>query len=219
MAEREHFERLAVVGKAFASAKRLELFDLLGQGERTVDSIARELGMGVSTVSAHLQILKLSRLVSTRRSGSHVYYRLAGDDVAALYAALRRVARTHSADVDQALQAYLGAGGVDDVAQVTRDELSALLGEDRLVLIDVRPVEEFTAGHIPGAESVPLGELAKRAATLGVDAEVVAYCRGAWCVMAHDAVRLLGANGHRARRLEEGMLEWRTSGRPVVVAA
>lgn len=212
------YDRLAVVGKAFASAKRLQVLDLLAQGERTVDAISRELGMGVSTVSAHLQILKLSELVATRREGTKVHYRLSGDDVAALYSALRAVARAHSADVDHALASFLDAGGVDDVQQISRAELVSRLDDPALVVLDVRPPEEFAAGHLPGAESVPLGELLVRARSLPGDVEVIAYCRGAWCVLAHDAVRLLHGTGREARRLEEGMLEWRTAGLPVEVA-
>lgn len=211
------FDRLATVGKAFASAKRLELIDLLSQGERTVDSLASEAGLGVSTASAHLQILKLSNLVETRREGTRIHYRLAGDDVATLYASMLTVARVHSADVDKALAAYLGASGLGDIEEVTRGELLAKLGNGDVILLDVRPPVEFAAGHIPGARSVPFGELDSRRDEL--NGEIVAYCRGAYCVMAHDAVRLLNAHGQQARRLEDGMLEWRLAGHPVEVSA
>ncbi len=217
------FERLAVVGKAFASPKRLELLDLLAQGERTVEALARESGIGLSTVSAHLQILKLSHLVQTRREATRIHYRLAGEDVLRLYAAVQTVAREHSADVGQALQAYLAGAGLDDLAQVTREELLARLADDSVLLLDVRPVEEFAAGHIPGARSLPFGELdSEAAASLLAGAgekDVVAYCRGAWCVLAHDAVRLLRSRGTDVRRLEDGMLEWRTAGLRVEVAS
>lgn len=213
------FDQLAVVGKAFASAKRLELIDLLSQGERTVEALAREAGLGVSTASAHLQVLKLSNLVRTRRDGTRVHYRLAGDDVATLYASLRSVALDRSADVEQALAAYLGVGTHDDgglVEQVTREELLARLGRDEVLLLDVRPAEEFAAGHIPGAVSLPFGEIAERIDEVAdAGADVVAYCRGGWCVLAHDAVRLLHSHGRPARRLEDGMLEWRVAGLPV----
>ncbi len=215
----ELFDRLAVVGKAFASAKRLELLDLLAQGERTVDSLARESGIGLTTVSAHLQILKLSHLVRTRRDGTRIHYRLAGDDVLALCAAMRTVAGAYSADVDRALAAYLDGAGLDDVEQVTREDLVARLADDSVILLDVRPAEEYAAAHIPGARSLPFGDLgtAEAEALLAGagDRDVVAYCRGAWCVMAHDAVRLLRARGTHARRLQDGMLEWRTRGFPV----
>lgn len=220
------FSQLAVVGKAFGSAKRLELIDLLSQGERTVESLAREAGLGVSTASAHLQVLKLSNLVTTRREGTRVHYRLAGEDVAALYAQMRTVARVHSADVDRALESYLGMGAHGDadadVTQVTREELMTLLDSGEVVLLDVRPPEEYAAGHIPGATSLPIGRLTEDTGLLeelAGDADVVAYCRGAYCVLAHDAVRLLRARGHRARRLEDGLLEWRTQGHPVEVGA
>ncbi|MDO9494693.1 MAG: metalloregulator ArsR/SmtB family transcription factor [Nocardioides sp.] len=212
------FDELAVVGKAFGSAKRLELVDLLAQGERTVDGLARAAGMGVTTVSAHLQVLKLANLVRTRREGTKVHYRLAGDDIAGLYDAMRSVARERSADVGQALDAYLNLPGSAEVGLVSREELSRLLGGE-ITLLDVRPEEEFAAGHIPGARSVPLGSLIASAAELRDAPEVVAYCRGSFCVMAHDAVRLLGAEGVEARRLEDGMLEWRTHGHPVEVGA
>ena len=209
------FDELAVVGKAFGSAKRLELVELLAQGERTVDGLARAAGMGVSTVSAHLQVLKLAALVLTRREGTKVHYRLAGDDVAQLYAAMRRVARERSADVDRALDAYLNIPGADEVGLVTREDLRALLAAEEITLLDVRPRQEYLAGHIPGARNAPLGELAEQAPALRAARPVVAYCRGSFCVMAHDAVRLLGAEGVPARRLEDGMLEWRTAGLPV----
>ena len=213
------FDELAVVGKAFGSTKRLELVELLAQGERTVDGLARAAGMGVTTVSAHLQVLKMANLVSTRREGTKVHYRLAGDDVARLYDAMRTVARERSADVGQALDAYLNLPGSDEVGLVSRDQLTGLLGDDTVVVLDVRPEEEFLAGHIPGARSAPLSALAVPAPELQGAAQVVAYCRGSFCVMAHDAVRLLGAQGIAAQRLEDGMLEWRTHGHPVEVGA
>ena len=219
------FEQLAVVGKAFGSAKRLELIELLSQGERTVEALAREAGMGVSTVSAHLQVLKLSDLVSTRREGTKIHYRLAGDDVAALYATMRLVARERSADVDRALASYLAVGslgdGDADVQEISREQLLDRLSAGEVMLLDVRPAEEYAAGHIPGARSVPFGALADEVGTLSdlpEGSEVVAYCRGAYCVLAHDAVRLLRSHGVQARRLQDGLLEWRTQGHSVDVA-
>lgn len=213
------FDELAVVGKAFGSAKRLELVELLAQGERTVDALARAAGMGLSTASAHLQVLKLANLVMTRREGTKVHYRLAGDDVAHLYSAMRTVARERSADVSQALEAYLNLPGSDEVGLISRPELAELLASGEITLLDVRPPEEYLAGHIPGARNAPLGSLADEAAGLRASASVVAYCRGSFCVMAHDAVRLLGGEGIEARRLEDGMLEWRTAGLPVASGA
>ncbi len=219
--ERRHhlFDELAVVGKAFGSPKRLELVELLAQGERTVDGLARAAGMGMSTVSAHLQVLKLANLVRTRRDGTKVFYRLAGDDVAHLYAAMRTVARERSADVSQALEAYLNLPGSDEVGLVTREELERMLAEGEVTLLDVRPPEEYLAGHIPGARNTPLGTLDSELAGLRQAPTVVAYCRGSFCVMAHDAVRILGGAGVEARRLEDGMLEWRTAGLPVEAGA
>lgn len=219
--ERRHrlFDELAVVGKAFGSPRRLELVELLAQGERTVDGLARAAGMGVSTVSAHLQVLKLANLVRTRREGTKVFYRLAGDDVAELYSAMRTVARDRSADVSQALEAYLDLPGSGEVGLVTRDELERMLAAGEVTLLDVRPTEEYLAGHIPGARNTPLDSLDAELDTLRRAPSVVAYCRGSFCVMAHDAVRILGGAGVEARRLEDGMLEWRTAGRPVAEGA
>jgi rhodanese-related sulfurtransferase/DNA-binding MarR family transcriptional regulator len=206
------YDAFAQTGKALSSGKRLELLDLLAQGERTVDALARAAGLNLTTASAHLQTLKQAGLVATRRDGVRIHYRLAGDDVAALYALLRQVAQTHQAAVEPARAAYLGA---DDAEAVDRDALVARAREGGIVVLDVRPAEEYAAGHIPGAISIPVDELADRIAELPADAEVVAYCRGAYCVLAHDAVRLLGARGRKAVRLTDGMLEWRLADLPV----
>lgn len=206
------YDAFARTGKALGSGKRLELLDLLAQGERPVDALARAAGLNLTTASAHLQTLKQAGLVVTRRDGVRIHYRLAGDDVAALYALLRQVAQTHQADVEPARTAYLGTA---DAEEVDRDELLARAQAGGIVVLDVRPVEEYTAGHIPGAISIPVEELADRIAELPDDAEVVAYCRGAYCVLAHDAVRLLNARGHKAVRLTDGMLEWRLAKLPV----
>lgn len=213
------FQELAVVGKAFGSARRLALVDLLAQGERTVEGLAHAADLGLSTVSAHLQVLKLSNLVRTRREGTRIYYRLAGDDVAALYEAMLTVARTRSADVGRALDAYLGLPDSGEVDLITRGELTELLASGTATVLDVRPREEYAAGHIPGARSLPFEELSTAVDQLRHQSPVIAYCRGAYCVLAHDAVRLLGGEGVAARRLEDGMLEWRTHGHPVEVSA
>lgn len=205
------FDLFAQVGKAMGSGKRLELLDLLAQGERTVDALARAADLGLTTASAHLQTLKRANLVATRRDGTKIYYRLAGPDVAALYALVRSVASEHLAEVQTARAAYLGP----DTDQVSREELLRRVGSGRATVIDVRPAEEYAAGHIPGAVSIPVEELAERLAELPPDQEIVAYCRGAYCVLAHDAVRLLTAHGHPARRLADGMLEWRLADLPV----
>lgn len=209
------FDQFARVGKALGSGKRLELVDLLAQGERTVESLARAAGLGMTTASAHLQTLKQANLVATRREGTKIYYRLAGSDVAALYALVRTVASAHLPDVDAASAAYLGP---DDAEQVTRDELLQRAQRGEVVVLDVRPREEYEAGHIPGAVSIPVEELADRLDDIPADQEIVAYCRGTYCVLAHDAVRLLSARGRSARRLADGMLEWRLAELPVEIA-
>jgi rhodanese-related sulfurtransferase len=209
----ELFDQLARVAKALANGKRLELLDLLSQGERTVEALARAAGLGLTTCSANLQSLKAAGVVATRREGTRIYYRLAGPDVADLYARLRDVAVGHLAEVDVARRAYLGTGG--EVEEVGRDELLDRAKAGELVVLDVRPAEEYAAGHIPGAVNIPVGELADRIAELPDGVEVVAYCRGRFCVFAHDAVRLLTAEGRTARRLRDGMLEWRLAGLPV----
>jgi rhodanese-related sulfurtransferase/DNA-binding transcriptional ArsR family regulator len=212
----ELFQQLARVAKALANGKRLELLDLLAQGERTVDALARASGMGLTTTSANLQSLKAGGVVATRRAGTKVYYRLAGPDIAELYAQLRDVAARHLADVDLAARAYLGDDGT--VETVDRAELLRRAGAGDLVVLDVRPAPEFAAGHIPGAVSIPVDELPDRLAELPADVEVVAYCRGRFCVFAHDAVRLLTAHGRPAHRLEDGMLEWQVAGLPVATS-
>jgi len=209
------YEQFARAGKGLSNPKRLELLDLLSQGEYSVESLAAAAGLGLSTASAHLQALKDAGLVRTRREGTFVHYRLAGDDVAALLALLRTVATRHLADADRAAADYLGAPVTDDSDAVARDELLRRARTGKVVVLDVRPTTEYTAGHIPGAVSVPLEELQHRLEELPADVEIVAYCRGAYCVLSYDAVDQLTAAGRKARRLHEGMLEWRLAGLPV----
>ncbi|GIH95619.1 metalloregulator ArsR/SmtB family transcription factor [Planobispora siamensis] len=208
------FDGFAQVGKALASAKRLELVDLLAQGERSVEALAQAAGLGLTTASNHLQVLRQAGLVATRKEGTKVFYRLAGTDVAALWANLRGVAAAHLAEVERARAAYLGP---DDAEQLTREELLERIRTGDVIVADVRPAVEYAAGHIPGAVSIPLDELADRLAELPADGHIVAYCRGAYCVMAHEAVRELAARGRSAARLAEGMLEWRLADLPVAV--
>ncbi|TQK51345.1 ArsR family transcriptional regulator [Streptomyces sp. SLBN-118] len=210
------YDAFAHTGKALASGKRLELLDLLAQGERTVDALAKAAGLNLTTASAHLQTLKQAGLVATRREGVRIHYRLAGEDVAALCALLRQVAHTHQAGVETARAAYLGTGEAEGVG---REELLERARAGEIVVLDVRPAEEYAAGHIPGALSIPVGELADRIAELPTDIEVVAYCRGEYCVLAHDAVRMLSARGRQAVRLADGMLEWRLAHLPVAIGA
>jgi rhodanese-related sulfurtransferase/DNA-binding transcriptional ArsR family regulator len=205
------FDQFARVGKALSSGKRLELLDLLAQGERTVEALARASELGLSTASAHLQTLKAAKLVTTRREGTKVYYRLAGTDVAQLLALVRAVASAHLPDVEAAASAYLGT----DTEHVTRAELIERIQTGQVTVIDVRPREEYAAGHIPAALSLPLDELAEHLAELPDDHDIVAYCRGAYCVLAHEAVRLLTDHGRSAMRLADGMLEWRLADLPV----
>jgi rhodanese-related sulfurtransferase len=214
-AKTELFEQYARVGKALSAPKRLELLDLLAQGERTVDALSRAAGAGVSTTSMHLQTLRQAGLVRSRREGTSVHYRLAGDDVAGLYAGLRDVAITHLADADRARVAYLGGDDAGEAEDVPREELMRRARSGQVVVLDVRPRHEYASGHIPGAVSVPVEELEQRLAELPADVQVVAYCRGAYCVLAYDAVRLLTRHGRSARRLPEGMLEWRLAGMPI----
>jgi rhodanese-related sulfurtransferase/DNA-binding transcriptional ArsR family regulator len=206
------YEAFATTGKALASGKRLELLDLLAQGERTVDALAKAAGLNLTTASAHLQTLKQAGLVATRRGGVRIHYRLAGEDVAHLFALLRKVAEAHQAAVPAARDAYLGDDGA---REVTRAELHARAETGEVVVLDVRPDEEFRAGHIPGAVSIPVAELADRITELPDDKEIVVYCRGEYCVLAYDAVRLLTDRGRRAVRLHDGMLEWRLAEMPV----
>lgn len=205
-------EEFAAVGKALGSPARLELLDLLTQGPRTVEDLARAAGLGLSTCSAHLQRLHGAGLVTTRRDGTRIWYSLAGDDVAVLLADLRRVARRRRPGTESARRRYVGGEvGVVEVADLLRTDR-----DPSVVVLDVRPAAEFAAGHLPGAVHIPLEELAERLDELPADREVVAYCRGDYCALAHEAVRVLTAHGRSARRVSDGVLEWRAAGVPLV---
>jgi rhodanese-related sulfurtransferase/DNA-binding transcriptional ArsR family regulator len=210
------FGEFAAVGKALGSPKRLELLDLLSQGARSVESLADAAALGMSTCSAHLQTLREAGLVEARRDGKRIYYSLAGPDVAGLWDHLRRVAQAHRPHTELARRAYLGP---EDTAAVDSDELLRRLGTGDVVILDVRPEPEYAAGHLPGAVHIPLEELAARIGELPRDHEIVAYCRGQYCVLAHDAVRLLNAEGLEASRATDGVLEWRLAGLPFEVGA
>jgi rhodanese-related sulfurtransferase/predicted transcriptional regulator len=203
------FEAIAVMGKAFASPRRLELLDLLAQAPRTVDELARASEQSTANTSQHLQALHAAGLVTRAREGTSVRYALAGDEALHLWLALRATSVARLAEVERAASEYLG----EDVEAIDRDELIARLSRGDAVLIDVRPQEEFAAGHIDGARSIPIDELERRLAELPADREIVAYCRGPFCAYAHEAVRQLRAAGRTARRLEEGWPEWRLEGK------
>lgn len=209
------YEQFARVGKAIASPKRIELLDLLGQGERTVDGLAEAASMGVANTSAHLQVLRRARLVETRKEGTNVFYRLADDSVGHFFAALRDLSRARLTEVEQVVRDYFAAR--DEMEPVGRAELVRRLKRGNIVVLDVRPAEEYEAGHIPGARSIPLGRLERRLKELPKGTEVVAYCRGPYCVLAPEALTLLRRKGFRARRLEDGFPEWRLAGLPVAV--
>src|SRR5262245_19432210 len=196
------FEQFALVAKALASPKRLEMLDVLTQGERSVDSLAQATSLKLTTASAHLQILRQGGLVVSRKDGTRIYYRLAGDDVARLYMGVRDVARAHLAGTERAARTYLGN---DAMEPVSRDDLLDRIKAGSVVLIDVRPESEFEAGHIEGATSIPLESLLKRVSQLPRGMDIVAYCRGELCVLSYEAVRLLRSKGRSARRLEGGM--------------
>ena len=204
------FEAIALMGKAFASPRRLELLDLLAQAPRTVDELARASDQSTANTSQHLQALHAAGMVTRTREGTSVRYALAGDEVLSLWLALRDASLARLAEVERAARDYLG----EDVEVIDRDELIARLRKGDIVLVDVRPAQEYAAGHIDGARSIPLEELQERLAELPADREVVAYCRGPFCVYAHEAVRRLRATGREARRLEEGWPEWRLAGKP-----
>src|SRR3954454_16337267 len=199
------FEAIALTGKAFSSPRRLELLDLLAQAPRTVDELARASDQSTANTSQHLQALHAAGMVTRTREGTSVRYALGGDEVLSLWLGLRDASLARLAQVERAAREYLG----EDVDAIGRDELLARLRKGDVVLVDVRPSEEFAAGHIEGARSIPLAELESRLAELPADQEVVAYCRGPLCAYAHDAVRRLRAAGHPARRLEDGWPEWR----------
>jgi len=207
------FEQFARIGKALASPKRLEILDLLAQGERTVEEVARETAMPVANASQHLQVLKGARLVESRREGLYAYYRLAGEEVFEVWRAVRGLGESRLAEIDWVVEIYLKDR--DALEAVGAIALMERLSDGSVVVLDVRPEEEYRAGHIPGALSVPVDALEAALQTLPKDREIVAYCRGRYCVFSDEAVKLLEARGYRARRLMEGFPEWRAAGLPV----
>src|SRR5579859_3813078 len=207
------YDGLAEVAKALASGRRSEIVDLLGQGERSVEEISDEIGQTVANTSHHLRAMARAGLVTTRRDGTRIFYRLASERVVELWAALRDVASEHVAGLKRLAGAYLGDR--DGVDVVDRAELAARLKRHQVLVLDVRPAAEYAAGHIAGARSVPVTELRRQLRALPPGADVVAYCRGPYCVYADEAVRELTRHGFRARRLADGFPEWKRAGLPI----
>lgn len=204
------YEQVARVGKAFSSPKRLEMLDLLAQGEKSVEVLAAALSIGVKLASAHLKTLREARLVMARREGTFMYYRVSGPDVASLGVSLREVALEHLLEMQLALQDI--TLHPSQLKAVDRQTLLNQAQGGQVVVIDVRPLPEYAAGHLPYARSIPLAELAQRLAILPSDKEIVAYCRGPFCLMSDEAVALLKAKGFRARKISDGISEWRAAG-------
>ena len=211
------FDAQASVAQALGSGRRAEIVDVLAQGERSVDELANEISQSVANTSQHLQVLARAGLVRSRREGTRVFYRLASERVSELWAAVRDVAVRHVAEVGLLAEDYLGAR--DEVEQLSAEELEQRLARGHVVVLDVRPEPEYRAGHITGARSAPLHALPELASDLPRRREIVAYCRGPYCVYADDAVRLLRERGLKARRLDVGFPEWRRAGRPVEIAS
>jgi rhodanese-related sulfurtransferase/predicted transcriptional regulator len=207
------FDAFAEVARALANGRRAEIIDVLAQGERSVDDIATEIEQSTPNTSHHLQVLARAGLVATRRAGTRIYYRLASDDIEQLWSALRTVAANQVAGIERLASDYLGER--DDLEAISRDELMRRITVGDVTVIDVRPEAEYRSAHVRGARSVPPTQLRRELASLPKDLEIVAYCRGPYCVYADDAVRELQRRGYAARRLEDGFPEWRRAGLPV----
>jgi rhodanese-related sulfurtransferase/DNA-binding transcriptional ArsR family regulator len=207
------YEQFARLGKALASPHRLELLDVLAQCERTVEALAQETGMSVANASQHLQVLRAAHLVEVRREGVSMYYRMADESVFRMWQAVRTVGEAQLAEIDRVVQTFL----LDRtrLQPIDAHEVLKLLSDDQIILLDVRPAEEYEASHLPQARSIPVTELEARLAELPVDREIVAYCRGPYCVFADEAVALLRTRGYQARRLAEGLPDWRALGLPI----
>ena len=207
------FEQFARIGKALASPKRLEILDLLAQGERTVEEIARETAMPLANASQHLQVLKGARMVESRREGLYAYYRLADEAVFRTWQSVRALGETRLAEIDRVVETFLEDRNALEALGAAA--LMERLSDGNVVVLDVRPEEEYRAGHIPGALSVPVDALEAALQALPKDKEIVAYCRGPYCVFSDEAVTLLRSRGYQARRLAEGLPDWRAKGLPV----
>jgi len=211
------YEQFAIVAKALGHPLRLEMIEQLAQGARSVEALAAKLGQPMANISQHLQALRRAGIVSAERDGKFVHYSLADESVLAAFAAVRGVAERQLAEVDRIVRGYFDAR--DDMRPVTRDELQALMRDGLVSVVDVRPPDEFALGHVPGAINIPLAEIRSWSRDADTSREVVAYCRGPWCVMSFEAVAALRSLGLSARRLEDGMPEWKAAGLPVEVAA
>ncbi len=204
------YEQFAQVAKAFGSPQRLELVEQLAQGPRSVEALAAKLSLPVANVSQHLQAMRRAGLVTSVRDGKFVNYRLADDGVLGAFAAIRSVAEKHSAEVERVVRGWFDRR--DDMEPISREELAARMSDGAVTVIDVRPPDEYALGHLPGAINVPLSELSARSEGFEPGREVIAYCRGPWCVMSFEAVAELRSQGLRARRLQDGMPEWKAAG-------
>lgn len=212
------YARLAEVAQALGHPHRLEMLEHLGQGERNVEVLSTRAKLSFANTSRHLQILRRARIVESRRLGRHVYYRLAGEaEVIALMQALARLGERNVAEITRVMSDYFRAR--DELEAVSRKDLLARLEAGSVTLLDVRPQDEFVLGHLPGALNIPLAELEKRLSELPMGREIIAYCRGPYCVLSFDAVALLRARGYQIHRLEDGYPEWKAAGLPVDVAA
>jgi rhodanese-related sulfurtransferase len=207
------YEQFARIGKALSNAHRLELLEVLAQGEHNVEELVRETDMSIANASQHLQVLRAAQLVEVRREGVYIYYRLADEQVFTLWQTMRQVGEARIAEIDRIVDTYLHDRNV--LQPIGAAELLQRLVEDNIILLDVRPVEEYMAGHLPNALSIPVTELEDRLPELPQDREIVAYCRGPYCVFADEAVTLLRANGYSAHRLEQGLPDWRALGLPI----
>ncbi|MDO8774737.1 MAG: metalloregulator ArsR/SmtB family transcription factor [Burkholderiaceae bacterium] len=207
------YEQVARIGKAVSSPKRLELMELLAQGEKTVEILASELSIDIKLASAHLKALREARLVESRRDGKYMVYRLSGDDVANLWVTLRLVAEEHLVELQMALQRMVAAP--EKLAQIGRTDLLGQARRGEVIVIDVRPQDEYQVAHLPFARSMPLPEIERRLAELPQDHDIVAYCRGPFCMLSDEALKLLSGKGYRVRKILDGVAEWQAAGMPV----
>lgn len=208
------FDEMATVAKALSNGRRIEIIDVLANGERSVESLASEVHQSVANTSQHLQVLRNAGLVTSRREGTFVHYRLSSLSVVRFWRELQNIARESKADMDRLVRAYVGEG--NGVEELTKDDLWARMKrKEKLVILDVRPAEEFEAGHIPGAVSIPLRDLKKRLKELPKTKQIVAYCRGPLCALAPEATRYLKGKGYKVKRLREGPPDWESAGLPL----